>query len=126
MKFETQVRVVYRDEKSGKIVRVLKAWGSDPLLRKFTHFGEEPVGADYKKRARERQPLPIDPLKLYSASEVAAILNISYNTALRRMEKMPGCIDISPPAPRRKRGKRMLRVSGLHLKQYLRGKRTSV
>jgi hypothetical protein len=119
VKVETEVRVICRDD-TGKIIRILKAWGNDPMLRRFTHIGLEPVGAQYKKAARERPPLPIDAHKHYTPAEIAGILNVSYNTALRRMERMPGCTCLGTKEKRFKRGKRMLRISGRKLQDYLR------
>ena len=121
MQVETEVRVTYRDSK-GKIIRILKAWGNDPTLQRFTHIGYEPVGARYKTAARERLPLAIDRLKNYAPAEVATILNISYDTAIRRMETMKGVMDMGTKEKRYKRGKRMLRVSGAKLLDYLRSK----
>jgi hypothetical protein len=38
------------------------------------------------------------------------------------MEKMHGCINMGPTERRYKRGKRLLRISGKHLRVYLDGK----
>jgi hypothetical protein len=51
---------------------------------------------------------------------VTAILNVSYETAVRKMEKMEGCIDMGTKERRYKRGKRMLRVPGSGLLEFLR------
>jgi hypothetical protein len=40
----------------------------------------------YKKTLRSKPPKAIDPHKNYSPAEVATLLNISYDTAIRRME----------------------------------------
>jgi len=47
----------------------------------------------YKKRARQRH-VRIKPDKLYTPSEVASFLNVSYDTAVRRMQRMKGCVDM--------------------------------
>ena len=73
-------------------------------------------------QARAQQPLAINPHKFYSPAEIAALLGVSYDTAIRRMEKMHGCINMGPVERRYKRGKRMLRISGTHLRVYLDGK----
>src|ERR1035441_4112865 len=90
--YEVEVKTVVRDEK-GKIRRILRVWGSDPTLQRFTHFGEDPPREEFKKAARRRQPLSIDPFKNYTPAEVAGILNISYDSSLRQMEKM-GAVDM--------------------------------
>ncbi len=44
--------------------------------------------------------------KRYTPSEVAALLNVSYDTAVRRMQRMKGCVDMGTQTKRYKRGKR--------------------
>jgi hypothetical protein len=73
----------------------------------------------WKKRARHAGAAAIDPHKNYTPSEVASILNVSYDTAIRRMGKM-GAVNMGTPERRYKRGKRMLRVTGKRLMDYLR------
>ena len=46
----------------------------------------------FKQRAR-KQTVELKPDKLYTPSEVAALLNVSYDTAVRRMQGMKGCVD---------------------------------
>ena len=75
----------------------------------------------FKERAR-KQIVELKPEKLYTPSEVSALLNVSYDTAVRRMEKMKGHVDFGTPTKRYKRGKKMLRISGKHLVAYLRSK----
>ena len=48
----------------------------------------------------------------YTPSEVAALLNVSYDTAVRRMQSMKGFVDMGTQTKRYKRGKKMLRISG--------------
>jgi hypothetical protein len=62
--FETHVKVIWRNPK-GKIIKIDKARGVDPMLERWTHIGSEPVGSDFKKAARERAPLPVDPRRSY-------------------------------------------------------------
>ncbi len=75
----------------------------------------------YKQRMRKRT-IKIEPEKNYAPSEVAAILNVSYDAALRLMQKMKGVIDLGTPTRRYKRGKKKLRISGKNLVAFLRGK----
>jgi len=75
----------------------------------------------YKQRMRN-QTIKIEPEKNYAPTEVAAILNVSYDAALRLMPKMKGVIDLGTPTRRYKRGKRKLRISGKNLLKFLRGK----
>jgi hypothetical protein len=89
MPYEVEIKVIHRNDK-GRIVRIDKAWGTDPTLKRFTHIGSEPAGASYKKAMRERQPLPIDPQHHYTPAEFSALENISYNTAVRLMSRMKG------------------------------------
>jgi hypothetical protein len=75
----------------------------------------------YKQRMRKRT-IKIEPEQNYAPSEVAAFLNISYDAALRLMQKMKGVVDLGTPTRRYKRGKRKLRISGKNLLAFLRGK----
>ena len=75
----------------------------------------------FKQRAR-KQTVELKPDKLYTPGEVSALLNVSYDTAVRRMQKMKGCFDMGTQTKRYKRGKRLLRISGKHLVAFLRGK----
>jgi hypothetical protein len=77
---------------------------------------------EWKQAARSQPPVAIDMHKMYTPAEVASILNVSYDTAISRMEKMHGCVNMGPTERRYKRGKRMLRVSGKRLRIYLEGK----
>ena len=78
--------------------------------------------SEWKQAARSQSPAAIGPHKLYSPAEVSSLLNVSYDTAVRRMSGMHGCVDMGTPERRYKRGKRMLRISGKHLRIYLDGK----
>jgi hypothetical protein len=75
----------------------------------------------YKQRMRKRT-IKIEPEKSYPPSDVAAILNVSYDAALRYMQKMKGVVDLGTPTRRYKRGKKRLRISGKNLLVFLRGK----
>ncbi len=76
----------------------------------------------YKQQVRN-QKVKIEPEHNYSAGEVAAALNLSYDAALRRMPKMKGVFDLGTPARRYKRGKRKLRISGKSLQAFLKTKK---
>ena len=75
----------------------------------------------FKQHAR-KQTVELKPDKLYTPSEVAALLNVSYDTAVRRMQSMKGCVDMGTQTKRYKRGKKLLRISGKNLVAFLRGK----
>jgi hypothetical protein len=75
----------------------------------------------YKQLVRD-QTIKIEPEHNYSPGEVAAALNLSYDSALRRMQKMKGVVDFGTPTRRYKRGKKKLRISGRNLLAYLRSK----
>jgi hypothetical protein len=75
----------------------------------------------YKQRKRN-QTIKIEPDKNYSPSEVAAILNVSYDSASRLMLKMKGHFDLGTPTRRYKRGKKKLRISGKNLLEFQRSK----
>jgi hypothetical protein len=68
------------------------------------------------------QSVKIEPEQYYSPGQVAAVLNLSYDTALRRMLKMKGVVDFGTPTRRYKRGKKKLRISGKNLLASLRTK----
>jgi hypothetical protein len=76
----------------------------------------------YKQRMRKRT-IKIEPEQNYAPSEVAAILNVSYDAASRLMQKMKGVVDLGTPTRRYKRGKKKLRISGKNLLAFLRSKR---
>jgi hypothetical protein len=75
----------------------------------------------YKQRLRKRT-IDIEPEQNYAPSEVAAILNVSYDAALRFMQKMKGVIDLGTPTRRYKRCRKKLRISGKNLLAFLRSK----
>jgi len=75
----------------------------------------------YKQRMRKRT-IKIEPEQNYAPSEVAAILNVSYDAASRLMQKMKGVVDLGTPTRRYKRGKKKLRISGKNLLAFLRRK----
>jgi hypothetical protein len=75
----------------------------------------------YKQLVRS-QRVKIEPEQNYSPGEVAAALNLSYDSALRRMQKMKGVVDFGTPTRRYKRGKKKLRISGKNLQAFLRTK----
>ena len=80
-----------------------------------------PGRRSFKQRAR-KQKVELKPDKLYAPGEVAALLNVSYDTAVRRMQSMKGCVDMGTQTKRYKRGKKLLRISGKNLVAFLRAK----
>jgi hypothetical protein len=75
----------------------------------------------YKQRVRS-QTVESEPERNYTPSEVAAMLNVSYDAALRLMLKMKGIVDLGTPTRRYKRGKKKLRISGKNLLTFIRDK----
>lgn len=75
---------------------------------------------DWKREARGKQ-IKLDPDRNYCPAEVAAIINRSYDTALRLMKKL-GAPNLGTPTRRYKRGKSMYVVSGRKLMNYLNSK----
>lgn len=73
----------------------------------------------YKQLVRS-QTVKIEPEQNYCPGQVAAALNLSYDSALRRMQKMKGVADFGTPTRRYKRRKRKLRISGRNLLAYIR------
>lgn len=69
-----------------------------------------------KRRREIFQSLVAD--KFYSPTEVAEIMSVSYNSALRLMESTSKTVDLAKPRTR----KRLLRIRGKHLREYLEGK----
>lgn len=78
--------------------------------------------AGYKQRARKQAVQFNADDTMYEPKQVAAILNVSYDAALRLMEKMKGVVDLGTPTRRYKRGKKKLRISGKNLLKFLRSK----
>ena len=60
----------------------------------------------------------IKPDHLYSPKEVAAVLSVSYDTAVRTMERMKRTANLAKPRAM----KRLLRVKGSDLRDYIQGK----
>lgn len=76
----------------------------------------------YKQRARKQAVQFKADDTMYEPKQVAAIINVSYDAALRYMQKMKGVVDLGTPTRRYKRGKRKLRISGKNLLAFLKGK----
>jgi hypothetical protein len=55
---------------------------------------------------------------LYSPREVAAVLSVSYDTAVRTMSRMKRSANLAKPHAK----KRLLRVKGSDLRDYIQGK----
>jgi len=72
----------------------------------------------WKAKARG-QIVEVDPRSRHTPSDVAAILNCSCDTAIRRMRRMPGVINLGVKEGRFRRGKAMLRILGGDLQSYL-------
>ena len=111
--------------KFGVPVSTIPQHGDKPDLRKAGRDIYEVLTGTgnhgYKKLARN-QTVKTEPDKNYSPSEVAAILNVSYDSASRLMLKMKGVGDFGTQTRRYKRGKKKLRISGKNLSAFLRSK----
>ena len=94
----------------------------DPKIRSglawFDAHGE-PHNKLVFEDVRKTKTVAIDSLRLYTPAEVAGILAVSYDTAVRRMRNMKGCIDLGSKERTHKRPKAKLRISGKHLQAYL-------
>ena len=67
---------------------------------------------------RQRASVEIKPDHFYSPREVAAVLSVSYDTAIRTMERMKRTANLAQPHAK----KRLLRVKGSDLRDYLSSK----
>ena len=72
----------------------------------------------WKARVRERE-IVIDSRKMYGPADVAAYLDVSYDTAIRRMWKMSGVVNLGTKEKLHRRGKAILRISGKNLLEFL-------
>jgi hypothetical protein len=75
------------------------------------------VPSAWKHRARKK-PVTFNPDRYYTPAEVAAFVGVSYDAALRLMERSGKTVDLAKPRSR----KRLLRIRGKHLREYLDGK----
>ena len=94
----------------------------DPTIRSglvFLDRDGEPHNKLVFEGVRKTKATAIDSLRLYTPAEVAHILAVSYDTAVRRMRNMKGCIDLGSKERMHKRPKAKLRISGKHLQAYL-------
>ena len=69
---------------------------------------------NWKKR---RVDVELNPDYLYSPREVAAVLSVSYDTAVRVMQRMKRSANLASPRAK----KRLLRVKGSDLRDYIQG-----
>ena len=72
----------------------------------------------WKDRVRERE-IVIDSREMYGPADVAAYLDVSYDTAIRRMWKMPGVVNLGTKEKLHRRGKAILRIPGKNLLVFL-------
>lgn len=77
----------------------------------------EPSRTGWKNRARQKL-VTFDSERYYRPSEVAALAGVSYDAALRLMKRTGKSINLAKPRTR----KRLLRIRGKHLREYLDGK----
>jgi hypothetical protein len=67
---------------------------------------------------KQRVNVEIKPDHLYSPREVAAVMSVSYDTAVRTMQRMKRTANLAKPRAK----KRLLRVKGSDLRDYIEGK----
>jgi len=91
-----------------------RAWSAEPGAM-LPAKSSEP-----RQRRRTVTPRPSD--GLMSVKEVSASLGVSTDTVIRRFAGLPGVIDLSRPATRRKRRYRTLRIPPETLRQFLKNK----
>jgi hypothetical protein len=119
--FETHVKVIWRNPK-GKIIRIDKARGVDPMLERWTHIGSEPVGLDFKNAARKRAPLPVDPRRSYGRRWSEGCLRLP-RCVIQHRHPAHGK-DARLREARQKESwhapKRTLRISGMRFKEWMR------
>jgi hypothetical protein len=109
----------------GVPISTFPSHGNKPDLRKVGKDIYEVLtgtGSHGYKQLARKQTVKIEPERNYSPREVAAILNISYDAALRAMLKMKGVVDLGTPTRRYNRGKKKLRISSKNLLTFLRSK----
>jgi hypothetical protein len=104
---------------NASIIRTAECYGGD---EKDTSEVLTSKGRRGYKQLVRNQRVKIEPEQNYSPGEVAAALNLSYDSALRRMQKMKGVVDFGTPTRRYKRRKRKLRISGRNLLAFTRTK----
>ena len=93
---------------------------SNPNLTKvgqdiYEHLHVSPKKQGWKTRALD---VEIKPDHLYGPMEVSVVLCVSYDTAIRIMERMKRTANLAKPRAK----KRLLRVNGSDLRDYIRGK----
>ena len=85
----------------------------------FLDADGEPHNTIVLESPRKTKTAALDSLRLYTPEEVASVMAVSYDTAVRRMRTMKGCIDLGSKETLNKRPKAKLRISGKHLQAYL-------
>src|ERR1017187_2978546 len=109
----------------GVPVSTISEQGNKPDLRKVGKDIYEVLtvtGSHGYKQLARKQTVRIEPDKNYSPSEVAAALNLSYDAALRLMEKMKGVVEFWTAEAGIKRRKKKVRNRGKNLSGFLKKK----
>ena len=99
---------------------IMPTW-SNPDLVKVGHDIYELLNDPPKKRQTWKKravSVEIKPDHLYGPKEVMGVLGVSYDTAVRTMERMKRSINLAKPRAK----KRLLRVKGSDLRNYIQGK----
>jgi hypothetical protein len=96
------------------------AW-SKPDLKKVGQDIYDLLNMPPKKRQTWKKrvvSVEIKPDHMYSPKEVGAVLSVSYDTAVRTMQRMKRSADFAKPRAK----KRLLRVKGSDLRAYIQDK----
>jgi hypothetical protein len=104
----------------GVASRKVYSWGK-PDLRKVGQDIYDLLNIAPKKREawkKRVKDVQIKPDHLYGPKEVKVVLGVSYDTAVRTMERMKRTANLAKPRAK----KRLLRVKGTDLRDYIHGK----
>ena len=95
------------------------AW-SKPDLTKLGHDIYDLLRVPEKRQTWKRRVIDVEitPDHLYGPKEVMVVLCVSYDTAVRTMQRMKRTADLAKPRAK----KRLLRVKGSDLRDYIQGK----
>lgn len=118
--FETHVKVIWRNP-TGKIIRIDKARGVDPLLERWTHIGSSRWGGT-SRMPLGSAPLPVDPRRSYGRRWSEGCLRLPRCVIQHRhpaLGKHAGLREARQKNPGT-RPKRTLRISGMRFKEWMR------
>lgn len=99
----------------------MQAWSQLDLSQVGHDIYDQLTGRPRENRESWKRRLVSVEIKsdhLYSPKEVAAVLSVSYDTAVRIMSRMKRSANLAKPHAK----KRLLRVKGSDLRDYIQGK----